>query len=87
MRKFVVAAVFLGVVGCATAPTSEPAPAPTPAPDPRIGEMQTAMTELLERMDVLNDRIAKLEEGAPASSPAGAAASRAAAPEEGRRDA
>jgi len=47
--------------------------------DARIAEMQTQMTELLERLDVLNARIAKLEQGpvpiapAPATHPAAAA--------------
>lgn len=35
--------------------------AQAPAPDERIAQMQTQMTELLERLDVLNARIAKLE--------------------------
>jgi tol-pal system protein YbgF len=34
----------------------------TAAPDPRVGELQTQLTELLERIDVLNQRIAQLEE-------------------------
>ena len=37
-------------------------PAPVqPANDPRLAELQTSMTELLERLDVMNDRLAKLE--------------------------
>lgn len=32
-----------------------------PANDPRVAELQTSMTELLERIDVLNARIARLE--------------------------
>jgi tol-pal system protein YbgF len=63
MRTLAVAVLCLAI-GCASSQQDEPVYAPaTPAPDPRIGEMQTAMTELLERMDVLNDRIARLEEG------------------------
>jgi len=64
MRTLAVAVLFLGV-GCASSQQDEPVypPVTATAPDPRIGEMQTAMTELLERMDVLNDRIARLEEG------------------------
>ena len=75
MKKLAVAAAIFAAA-CAS---SQPDPAPPPpqaAPDPRIGELQTAMTELLERIDVLNDRIAKLEEGTPASPPADPAASR-----------
>jgi len=48
---------------------------PTPsASEARVAEMQTQMTELLERIDVLNARIAKLEtSGAPAPVPVTAA--------------
>lgn len=66
---------------CATKPA---APAPvtaTPAADPQVATLQASMTELLERLDVMNDRITKLERaseeraqartsGTPASSPA-----------------
>lgn len=85
MRRLAAAALVLGTVACATMrQDDEPMPAPPPvaAPDPRIAEMQTAMTELLERMDVLNDRIARLEEErvAPrAAAPAQPAAAEAAA--------
>lgn len=59
------------------------------APDPRVGELQTQLTEMLERIDVLNDRIARLEEmpvpaapavqaSAPVSRPAAAPAQTAA---------
>jgi tol-pal system protein YbgF len=33
----------------------------TPSTDARLAELQTSMTELLERLDVLNARVAKLE--------------------------
>jgi tol-pal system protein YbgF len=59
------AALFLGTAGCASssAGEAEMLTAPqTAAPDPRVGEMQTQLTELLERIDVLNQRIAHLEE-------------------------
>lgn len=56
MRRAVAAVLALGA-GCASAP---PVQAPA-APDTRLGEIQTSMTELLERLDVLNDRIARLE--------------------------
>src|SRR5437762_12748947 len=43
----------------------------TAAIDARVSEMQKSMTELLERLDVMNSRLARLEEsGAPAPSPA-----------------
>ena len=42
----------------------------TASTDARIAEMQTQMTELLERLDVLNARLAKLEQGgAPVTAP------------------
>jgi tol-pal system protein YbgF len=37
----------------------------TAALETRVTDMQTSMTELLERLDVMNSRIAKLESGAP----------------------
>jgi tol-pal system protein YbgF len=43
-------------------PPPDTAPPPTnPATDARLAELQTSMTELLERLDVLNSRIARLE--------------------------
>ena len=65
------------------APMAMPTGATT-APDSRIDELQTQLTELLERIDVLNQRIAHLEEGAP---DVGRASARPAAPEERRAEA
>ncbi|HEX2122146.1 MAG TPA: tol-pal system protein YbgF [Thermoanaerobaculia bacterium] len=66
------AAVALALLAAACA-SSDAATAPpqssssaAAAADPRIGELQTAMTELLERIDVLNDRIGRLEESGAA---------------------
>jgi tol-pal system protein YbgF len=42
-------------------PPPETASASSAASDARLAEMQTSMTELLERIDVLNARIARLE--------------------------
>jgi len=57
------AAVVMLSFGCAsTGDGPEPVTVPQAAPDPRIGELQTAMTELLERLDVMNSRLARLEE-------------------------
>jgi tol-pal system protein YbgF len=71
MKKLCALAIALLAAACASAP-AEPEPMAVPpmvasaAPDPRTGEsmaeMQTQLTELLERIDVLNQRIAQLEE-------------------------
>ncbi|MEO8032993.1 MAG: hypothetical protein ABI837_01060, partial [Acidobacteriota bacterium] len=76
-------ALFCGATGCASSGTRAdeaaaadiaPAPAPIQAAgsDARLVELQTSLTELLERIDVLNDRIARLETAAsePARAPA-----------------
>ena len=67
MRTKLAVVVLLFMAGCASsddmpAPSASPLP---PSPDPRVGELQTQLTELLERIDVLNDRIARLEETGP----------------------
>lgn len=80
MKTVAVAAVVLLAAACASsspddAMTTTPATAasaPAPASDARVAEMQTQLTELLERIDVLNDRIARLEE-APVAAAAPAA--------------
>ena len=74
MRNLAVATLLLFLtVACATS-NSDPEPVITPVPsssgDARLGEVQTQLTELLERIDVLNDRIARLEETAVAPAPA-----------------
>lgn len=70
MMKKLAAAVLLLSAACAStddegdypaAPAS--VPQQTAAADPRIGEMQTQLTELLERLDVMNSRLARVEEG------------------------
>ncbi|HJQ37506.1 MAG TPA: tol-pal system protein YbgF [Thermoanaerobaculia bacterium] len=54
---------LFAAAACSTVPADPPVTLPAePAADPRVGQLQTAMTELLERIDVLNDRIAHLEE-------------------------
>lgn len=81
MKKRCVAVLVLLAAACASSPVDEPETTPTTssypapqtvaAPDPRVGELQTQLTELLERIDVLNQRIASLEEARvePASEP------------------
>jgi tol-pal system protein YbgF len=49
-----------------------PAPVQTAAADARVGELQTSMTELLERIDVLNDRMSRLENAAANAAPVAA---------------
>lgn len=78
MKRLGTALLLLSIPLCgACASSDEPEPTLVPAPaapaDPRLSELQTQLTELLERIDVLNDRIARLEDGgaaAPASVPA-----------------
>ena len=59
MRKLPVAALVLAAC-TSTQPAPQPAPAAT-LPDPQIASLQQSMTELLERLDVMNDRITRLE--------------------------
>jgi tol-pal system protein YbgF len=75
MKQLAVAVLLLLTFGCASMvdDTPEPVTAPPPAPDPRVGELQTAMTELLERLDVMNSRLARLEEPVAAAEPRQAA--------------
>lgn len=73
MKKRAAAIVFLiALTACATKQAGDNEPpslvppadvpvASNPAAEARLAEMQTSMTELLERMDVLNARIARLE--------------------------
>jgi tol-pal system protein YbgF len=76
MKKYVV--LLLLLTACATKKADEndvPSLVPPPetasaaaasaASDARLAEMQTSMTELLERIDVLNARIARLEAAPP----------------------
>lgn len=72
MKKLCVAIALLAAACSSTRiePDLPPTVTRNAAPDPRVGEMQTQLTELLERIDVLNHRIARLEEGQPATQPA-----------------
>lgn len=71
MKILAAVALALLAAACASSDATPPPQSSAAAADPRIGELQTAMTELLERIDVLNDRIGRLEEsGAAASQPA-----------------
>ncbi|HEX9162182.1 MAG TPA: tol-pal system protein YbgF [Thermoanaerobaculia bacterium] len=56
-------AVFcFALAACSSSPATKPAA--TPAVDPQMAALQTSMTELLERLDVMNDRISRLEKAA-----------------------
>jgi len=84
-KKLAAAGLLLLTAACASTdggdgPEPVIVPQASPAPDPRVGELQTQLTELLERIDVLNHRIARLEEGAPAAPPVQVAAAPASAP-------
>ena len=73
MKQLIVSAALLAAA-CASTTGTEPISAPVQAADPRVAELQTQLTELLERIDVLNDRIARFEENAVAPAPAAVAA-------------
>ena len=83
MKTLFCCALVLAAAGCALSkknddvvdivpPAQTIAQAQSAAAESRIEALQTSMTELLERLDVMNARIAKLEAGnvAPAPSPA-----------------
>ena len=61
MRKLAWSALVLAAACSSGGGTNAPATAPRPA-DAQIAELRTQMTELLERLDVLNDRISRLEQ-------------------------
>ena len=73
------AVLILFVAACSSSRKDDELPSTIPpaevhaqtASDPRVDQLQTTLTELLDRLDVLNARIAKLEAGgAPAPSAA-----------------
>jgi tol-pal system protein YbgF len=78
MKKLAAVIVILLASACASTQAARDAgddvptpPPPGPTVDQRLTEMQTAMTEMLERLDVLSDRISRMEVEEPA--PAAAA--------------
>ena len=71
MRKLIALALLCCSLGCASGDAPDPIiVAPAPGSDPRVAEMQTQMTELLERLDVMSTRLARLEEGIAAATAA-----------------
>jgi len=88
MKTLATAFVLFLFVACASSQAAKDAaddvptpPPPGPTVDQRLAEMQTQMTELLERLDVMSDRIARVEQGSeqPAAPVVAAAAPVAAA--------
>ncbi|MDP9191607.1 MAG: tol-pal system protein YbgF [Acidobacteriota bacterium] len=69
MNRITFGLVLLLAFAACTVTDDGPTPVTVPqaAPDPRIGELQTSMTELLERLDVMNSRLARLEENGVAT--------------------
>lgn len=86
MKPLAVAGCLLLAAACSsTSPSSTPPPQATAGVDPQYAALQASMTELLERLDVMNDRITKLEKaseerGAQAPAPVRTAPSPAASP-------
>jgi len=72
MKKLCAALLLLFAAACASSPGAEPETMPAPqvaSEDRRVADLQTQLTELLERIDVLNQRIAQLEENQMAVQP------------------
>jgi tol-pal system protein YbgF len=76
MKKLAAIAVML-LAACASTDDGggpEPAIVPQPVTDPALTQsvnaLQTQLTELLERLDVMNSRLAQVESGTPMSIPA-----------------
>jgi tol-pal system protein YbgF len=81
MKKLAVAVLMLSAACTSTMDDAAPEPVSTPqvVTDPALTQsvnaMQTQLTELLERMDVMNSRLSQVESGAVAApAPAAAAA-------------
>lgn len=75
MKRLTAAGLLLLLTACGSTATleQEDRVAPAAAPvvtDPRVGELQTVVGELLDRIEVMNARIAKLESSPVAAQPA-----------------
>src|SRR5688572_11875500 len=84
MKKLAAAALLFTTACASSSDTTSPdyVPAAQQPGDTRVAELQTTLTELLERIDVLNARVAKLESApAPAPPPAVVASAPPAAPQ------
>jgi tol-pal system protein YbgF len=60
MKRIAVATLLLAAA-CGSSSGTKPAATPVTVNDPQVASLQTSMTELLERLDVMNDRITRLE--------------------------
>ena len=76
MRRMIGAVALAVLTACgSTSGDDEPIVTPTavtpppPATDPRVSELQIVVAELLDRLEVMNARVHKLESGAPAPRP------------------
>jgi tol-pal system protein YbgF len=56
------ALVGLALVAASCGSSSDPKPLPAPPADARLTELQASLTELLERLDVMNARLERLEQ-------------------------
>ena len=68
MTRAAIVLLAVGLAACSSSrskndePSTIPPPQPvSPSTDARLNDLQTSLTELLERLDVLNARIARLE--------------------------
>jgi tol-pal system protein YbgF len=81
MTRVAAAVLLLAALGCASGGDTAPVAAPAPdSVDARLHELQTSMTELLERIDVLNARLAEIEAEREAPAPRAAASTPAPQP-------
>lgn len=78
-RSAVVLLALLAAAGCATTPADdrEPVTIVQPVADPKlqqtVSDLQMQLTELLERLDVMNERLARVEERGAAGTASAAA--------------
>ncbi len=72
------ALVGLALVAASCGSSADSRPVVAPLPDARVVELQTSLTELLERLDVVNARLERLEESVAEGAPARPAVAEAA---------
>jgi tol-pal system protein YbgF len=75
MKRLALVLLIALAAGCSSTRNVDDGPMPAAVPpasiDARLSEVQTSLTELLERIDVLNDRLTRLEQGStPIATPA-----------------